>query len=346
MANDRPARHGVAAILLGAVTVLAAALAITAIGFQIAAPAGWFWRAAVAAAGAAIIGIGWRRPRAGWAGLAAALFIGVAWWWSIAPSNDRDWAPDVAYGVTGDIVGDAVVLHHVRNFAWVSDTDFTPRWETRRYALDRLTSVDLVSSVWASPAIAHTLISFGFADDQTKGLRHVVFSAEVRRERNEAFSEVGGFFKEFELVMIAADENDILRLRTNIRREDVTLLPLRLSKAQARALFMAYLNRANRLARQPEWYQTITTNCTTVIFELARIVDSRLPLDWRILVSGYLPGYLYDLGIIRTDIPLAAVLRQAAISAKAQAAPASADYSRAIRDGAGLTAARPALSGD
>ena len=214
------------------------------------------------------------------------------------------------------------------NFDWRSDTDFTPRWETRRYSLDRLTSVDLVSSVWGSPAIAHTLISFGFAEGG-----HVVFSAEVRRERGEAFSEIGGFFKQFELVMIAADEKDIIRLRTNIRREDVTLLPLKLNGAQARALFLGFAGRANDLARTAQFYQTVTTNCTTVIFELARHIDRRVPLDWRILFSGYLPGYLYELGIIRTDIPLDQVLQQAAISLRAQDAPAAADYSQVIRAG-------------
>lgn len=331
--GDKGGRWGGTMIVLTAATAPAAALAVAALWFQAPPAFRGFWIAVPLAAAGAIVGVGWRHRRAGWAGLAIALIVGAAWWTSIKPSNDRIWAPDVAYGVTGDIVGDDVVLHNVRNFAWTSDSDFVPRWETRPYALDRLTSVDLVSSVWASPAIAHTLVSFGFADDQTKSLRHVVFSAEVRRERGEEFSEVGGFFKEFELVMIAADENDILRLRTNIRREDVTLLPLRLTPAQRRALFMAYVTRADKLARQPEWYETITTNCTTVIFELARIVDSRIPLDWRILVSGYLPGYLYDLGIIRTDIPLAEVLRQAAISGKAQAMPPSADYSRAIRQG-------------
>lgn len=173
---------------------------------------------------------------------------------SIAPSNDRAWAPDVAHGVTADIQGADVILRNVRNFDWKSETEFEPRWETRRYSLDRLTSVDLVSSVWASPAIAHTLISFGFADGG-----HVVFSAEVRRERGEEFSEVGGFFKQFELVMIAADENDILRLRTNIRREDVTLLPLRVTPAQARALFLGFTERANRMAAEAQFYQTVTT---------------------------------------------------------------------------------------
>lgn len=323
--GDTRAYRGTGIVFLVA-AVLVAALAVAALWFQADPPWRWLWMAAVAVVAIALVGVGRRQWKAGWGGLAIACLVGAAWWMSIAPSNDRDWAPDVAHGVTADIAGPEVVLRNVRNFEWRSEDDFTPRWEARRYSLDRLTSVDLVSSVWASPAIAHTLISFGFADN-----RHVVFSAEVRRERGEEFSEIGGFFKEFELVMIAADEADILRLRTNIRRENVTLLPLRLDKAQARALFSAYVNRANKLARQPQFYQTVTANCTTVMFELARLVDSRVPMDWRILVSGYLPQYLYDLGIIRTDIPLDQVLQQAAISQRALDAPAAADYSRVIR---------------
>jgi hypothetical protein len=323
-------------IILNIAAVLAAAALLTALQYQAVPP----WRslamAAVAGVSIAIILAGRRNRKAGWGALAAASLVGGLWWMSIAPSNDRDWAPDVAHGVTADIAGPEVVLRNVRNFEWRGEGDFTPRWETRRYSLDRLISVDLVSSVWASPAIAHTLISFGFADN-----RHVVFSAEVRRERGEEFSEIGGFFKEFELVMIAADEADILRLRTNIRRENVTLLPLRLDKAQARALFLAYAARANRLDKTAEFYQTVTTNCTTVIFELARLVDKRVPMDWRILVSGYLPQYLYGLGVIRTDIPLDQVLQQAAISQRAQDAPAAADYSRVIR----AESATPAATG-
>ena len=317
-----------AGIALFFLTALAAALALTAVWFQAVPPWRWFWMAAVAACAIAIVIAGRRHSKAGWAGLAMAIVIGLAWWHSIAPSNDRAWAPDVAHGVTADIKGPDIVLHNVRNFDWKSETEAVARWETRRYSLDQLVSVDLVSSVWASPAIAHTLISFGFADGG-----HVVFSAEVRRERGEEFSEVGGFFKQFELVMIAADENDIVKLRTNIRREDVTLLPLRVTPAQARALFLGFADRANRIDGQAEFYQTVTTNCTTVIFELARHIDGRVPLDWRILLSGYLPSYLFDLGLIRTDAPLDQVLRDAAISRKALDAPPGADYSRAIRAG-------------
>lgn len=325
--GDMRAHRGTGIVFLVA-AVLVAALAATAVRFQVEPPFCWLWMAAIAVVAIALVGVGRRQWKAGWGGLAIACLVGAAWWLSIAPSNDRDWAPVAAHGVTADIQGSDIVLHNVRNFEWRSDDDFTPRWETRRYSLDKLTSVDLVSSVWASPAIAHTLISFGFADGA-----HVVFSAEIRRERGEVFSEVGGFFKQFELVMIAADENDILRLRTNIWRESVTLLPLRVTTAQARALFLGFAERANRLAAEPQFYQTITTNCTTVIFELARHIDGRVPLDWRIVFSGYLPSYLYGLGIIRTDIPLDEVLRKAAISERAQAAPPGGDYSRVIRAG-------------
>lgn len=315
-------------IILNGLTALAVILVLTALWFQVDPPWRWLAMAAAAVFAVAIVVAGRRQAKAGWGALAIAVIIGCVWWTSIAPSNDRDWAPVAAHGVTADIQGSEVVLHNVRNFDWKTETDFVPRWETRRYSLDTLTSVDLVSSIWASPAIAHTLISFAFADGG-----RVVFSAEIRRERGEEFSEVGGFFKQFELVMIAADENDIVRLRTNIWRESVTLLPLRVTPAQARALFLGFTERANRLAAEPQFYQTITTNCTTVIFELARHIDGRVPLDWRIVLSGYLPSYLYDLGIIRTDIPLDEVLRKAAISARAQAAPPGGDYSRVIRAG-------------
>lgn len=281
-----------------------------------------------AAAALAIIVLGRRRPAIAWISLGLAAMVVAAWWISIRPSNDRDWAPDVALGVAGEIRGAEAQLNNVRDFDWRTEQDFTPHWETRRYALDRLESVDLVSSVWANPAIAHTLISFGFSDGD-----HVVFSAEIRRERNESFSEIGGFFKEFELVMIAATENDIVRLRTDVRRENVSLFPLRLSPEQARQLFVSYVEKANELVDKPEFYQTITTNCTTVIFELARLIEPGMPLDWRILLSGYLPDYLYDHGLIRTDLPLEEIKRKAAIVPRPQGHISAANFSTTIRNG-------------
>lgn len=317
--------RGLAKGLLALALLAGFAWTATALAYQVP-PA---WRTgAMAAAGIvalALLVLGFRRPTAGWAGFAvAALAVGL-WWGSIAPSNDRDWAPDVARGVTGTFDGSKVTLHNVRNFRWSDPDTFTGGWETRTYDLDQLSAADLFSSVWASPAIAHTLIGFGFADGQ-----RVVFSVEIRRERGEVFSEVGGFFKDFELVLIAADENDIVRLRTDARGETVSLYPLKISQEQMRKLFLSYVVKGNMLAARPQFYQTVTTNCTTVIFHLARIVEPNIPLDWRILVSGYLPGYLYEHGVIRTDLPLDEVMRRARI-VRDPARDKAEDFSASIR---------------
>lgn len=252
---------------------------------------------------------GFRRPRAG--ALALVLCGGAValWWASIPPSNDRDWEADVAHGVTAQISGSRVTLHHVRNFQWRTPDDFTPRWKTLTVDLDQLDRVDVYSSVWANPAIAHTLVGFGFSDGQ-----YVVFSAEIRRERGETFSEIGGFFKEFELVLIAATPQDIIHLRTDARGERVSRYALLLSKAQMRAAFLIFASKGNTLAEHPQFYQTITTNCTTVVFQLARLVEPGIPFDWRILASGYLPGYLYDHHLIANGRPLAEIERQALLA--------------------------------
>lgn len=268
--------------------------------------------------------------RRGWVALILCLAAATLWWSTIAPQQDLAWAPDTARGVTAEFQGDAVVIHNIRDFIWKDEDTATVRWKSGTYPLDAITSVDLLTSVWSSPAIAHVLISFGFSDG-----RHLAFSAEIRREADEEFSSVGGFFKQFELVLIAAEERDIVKLRTNHRNEDVSLFPLRLTPEQARVLLLSYLERGNQLAAEPEFYNTITANCTTVIFRLARLVDPGLPFDWRVLASGYLPAYLFDLGAIDTAKPLEDTLEEARITRRAVLLPPSADYSAGIREKAG-----------
>jgi len=255
------------------------------------------------------------------------IMVALGYWWStIKPSLNRIWADDVAQTVTGALNGNTVTLSNVRNFEWRTTTDYTPRWEVRSYELDDLASVDVFLSYWSNPAIAHTLVSFGFNNGD-----HVVFSAEIRKERHEQFSEIGGFFKEFELAMIAADERDIIRLRTNVRKEDVYRYSLNMNPETRQALFLSYIDNANHLAQKAKFYNTITANCTTVIFNMARAISPAIPLDYRIVFSGYLPGYLYDLGAIDRGKPLDEVIREASINQRAMAADNAPDFSAKIR---------------
>jgi hypothetical protein len=260
--------------------------------------------------------------------LAAAYAGLLIWWIGLSPSNDRDWADDVAQMVHGTVNGDRVTLQNVRNFAWRSESDYTPRWETRSYDLGRLTSLDMIVSYWSHRTIAHMLISFGFEDGA-----HVVFSVEVRREKSQSFSEIGGFFKEFELCIIAADERDIVRLRTNVRCEDTFLFRLKMPVAAMRSLLLAYVEEANALARIPRFYHTITGNCTTLVWRMLKRIVQPLPFSYRVLLSGYLPEYVYEVGALDRRYPIEALRTLGYISERARVSDQSAEFSRDIRDG-------------
>jgi len=250
----------------------------------------------------------------------------LLWWASIAPSNQRIWADDASHLLTGAVQGSNVTLNNVRDFTWRSDDDYDVRWETRHYDLDHLASADAVLSYWGSAAIAHAMISFGFDDGS-----HVVFSVEIRKQRGQQYSAIGGFFKQYETILVAADERDVIRVRTNVRGEDDYLYPLHMDKAAMRALFLAYVQDANKLTVTPEFYNTITSNCTTIVYRMARQIEPGLPRDFRLLLTGYLPEYLYKVGALDQSTPIEEQRQRARITDKARNSKPGDDFSRAIR---------------
>jgi hypothetical protein len=250
----------------------------------------------------------------------------LAWWSTIAPSGQRDWADDVSQLLTGSVDGDQVTLHNVRHFNWRSDEDYDVRWETRTYDLDRLASADLILSSWGAPGIVHALLSFGFDDGS-----HVVFSVEIRRRRHQSFSSLGGFFKDYERIIVAADENDVIRVRTNVRGENDHLYRLQMSKPAMRALFLSYVKEADELAVKPAFYNTVTSNCVTIVYGMAKQIDPGLPYDYRLLLTAYLPGYLYEVGALDQRYPLQVLTEQGDITARARAVGPGDDFSKAIR---------------
>jgi Domain of unknown function (DUF4105) len=262
----------------------------------------------------------------------AAYTIGLLglllWWYRLRPSNDRVWADDVARMTAGTVSGSVVTLHNVRNFAWRTNSDYTQRWETRSYELDRLDSVDMIMSHWTGRMIAHMLISFGF-----EGGGYVAFSVEIRREKQQSFSEIGGFFKEFELSVIAADERDVIRVRTNVRGEDAFLYRLVMPAAAMRALFLGYVDEANRLVQTPRFYNTITVNCTTLVYHMMKRIAGRLPMSYRVLLSGYMPEYVYSIGRLDSRYSLAQLRENGHLTERAKRADLSATFSEDIRLG-------------
>jgi hypothetical protein len=280
-----------------------------------------------------------RNRRRTLAGFAVAFAAVLLWWTSIAPSNERDWQTDVAVLPYATRDGDLVTLHNVRNFDYRgSDQDFAPRYDDRTFDLRKLDAVDLIAVYWMGDAIAHIIVSFGFAGE------HVAFSIETRKENGEPYSAIAGFFKRYELIYVVGDERDLIRVRTNYRRpeEQVFLYRTRSRPDIARSLFLEYVDRINHLKQQPEFYNTLTTNCTTDVWSLARILSDQVPLDWRVLLSGYFPEYIYALGTLDSRLPFAALKAQSLINDKAHAADQDPDFSARVRTGLPRPPPRPA----
>ena len=199
---------------------------------------------------------------------------------------------------------------------------------TRAYDLDALRTVDLYLVTWGSPDIAHTMISFGFTNGD-----YVCFSIETRKEKGEDYSALRGFFRQYELTYIIADERDVVRLRTNYRQgEEVCLYRLQVTPAQGRKLFLDYLRRANELHEHAEWYNALTDNCTIAI-RTQRDAADRAPWDWRMLLNGHLDELLYVRGTLATNLPFADLKKLSNINSRAKAANQAADFSQQIRKG-------------
>lgn len=268
-----------------------------------------------------------RRARAVLA-FAASFTVLMLWWDGLVPASDRNWAPDVSRVAQPRIEGDTLVVDNVRTFRWRTGEDADPSWETRRYPLSELTGVDLFLSYWAGEAIAHAIVSFQFGEGAP-----LAFSIEIRKEAGEAYSAIAGFFKSYEVAFIAADERDVVKVRATLRGEDVRLFRLAATPAGARKLLDAYVTEASDTARAPRWYNTVTSNCTTLIFTMARTFVPGIPTDWRVLFSGKLPGYLYDHRMVDTAIPLAELVERSHIGPRAAGPGDDPGFSARIREG-------------
>jgi len=279
-----------------------------------------------------------RRPWLRLAVCAACCLAVLLWWLSLKPSNTRDWKPDVSRTAWAEVHADHVVIHEVRNCDYRTDSDFTCKWETRAYDLSRLRGGDIFFVYWGSPWIAHTIVSFQFG-----AADHIAFSIETRKVIGQSYSALLGFFRQYELIYIPADERDVIRLRTNYRHgehglgEDVYLYHLTADPVRLRARFLEYVERLNELHAHPEWYNALTKNCTTSIFAQREDSPGAVPAfrawNWRVLLNGRLDELADQRGAFAGDLPFEELKKRAYINPVARAAGNDPAFSQVIREG-------------
>lgn len=270
----------------------------------------------------------WRRYAI--AGYIALFVVVLVWWGNLEPLNDRDWQTDVAVLPSATVDGDMITLHNIRNFDYHSETAYIPHYYDKRFDLRELTGVDVIAVYWMGPAIAHVFLSFEFNHNE-----HIAISIETRKEKGEDYSSIKGFFRQYELFYVVADERDVIRLRTNYRQnppEDVYIYRAAGQIDNGRRLFLEYVRRINALTTKPEFYNTLLTNCTTSIWTSTQVNQQHIPLDWKILVSGYLPQYLYEQGRLETKgLSFNEIKQHSYANVRAHAADSATDFSQRIR---------------
>jgi hypothetical protein len=280
---------------------------------------------------ASVVGILVRRWRWKSLGGFSALFaVVLLWWFNIPASNDRLWQTEgarLAYATTD---GDLVTVHNVRNFSYRSETDFTPAYDTRTYDLTKLDSIDLYTVYWMGPAIAHTIVSFGFGGED-----FLAVSIEARKEEGEGYSTIKGFFRQYELLYVVADERDVIGSRTNYRQdppEDVYRYRIQGSPETARRFFLEYMNTVNDIKDNPRFYNTLMANCTNVIWIHAQVNPEHVPFSWKILASGYAAEYLYDMERLDKSMSFAELTQRGYVNPVAKQLGDSADFAQQIRE--------------
>jgi hypothetical protein len=244
---------------------------------------------------AAVVGL-WAGKRS-YRWLWISLLLVILWWSAIPASNDRSWMPEMARVPTVTRAGDRLTVQNLRNFDYRSEADFTERWEQRDYSLSKLESVDLIVSNWGILDVSHLMLSFGFQDGQ-----QLAVSVESRREQGEPQTGLRALFKQYELLHILGTEEDLLRLRTSFRREDVWVYPLKTKGENLQNFLLSLIDRINGLAEQPEWYNMITQNCTTTLLPHRQRASLADLWDLRVLLNGSFDELAYELGSIDTEL--------------------------------------------
>jgi hypothetical protein len=233
------------------------------------------------------------------------LYLGVIGLWGQKQASlDKDWQISVARLPHVEREGSTLTVYDIRNFTYQTETKFTPHYYNKRFDLEQLNAVDYILSYWdGNLAVAHTMLSFGFMNGD-----HLVVSLETRLAKNQLQNGLNGLFKQYEVIYILADEADILRLRTNYRKEQVFVYPLNLTAAVRKAILTRIVERVNQLYRQPEFYNTLTHNCFTGLQSDLRSISQsgkRVLFDYRWFLNGYSDAMIYENGKMLTDLSFA-----------------------------------------
>jgi hypothetical protein len=250
----------------------------------------------------------------------------------LAPSHFRDWVPEQAILPTVEFRGNQAVVHNVRNCKYFANDVYMVDYYDKTIDLSRVRGCDyIVVPFDGTPALAHVMLSFEIAGPDGKP-EHLAVSVETRKEKNEQYNPVKGSLNQYELIYVMADERDVIQFRTVYNSEQVYLYRTTASPASSQALLADVLRRVNQIAERPEFYDTLSNNCTSnIVKHVNRIKPDRILTDYRALLPGCSDKLAYDEGLIERRGTFEETKAQAHVNPLAQRYAGREDFSELIR---------------
>ena len=242
--------------------------------------------------------LGWRL-RCSWLVLAVAGVGVLVYFLALTPDEvfsetrwQRPWGRCPALTAGAD---DAVQIRNVRDFAYRSEHDYDVRYTDLEIYPSRIDSVDLAVSHWDElEMVAHTMLRFNFTDG-----REFVVSMETRLPEGVEQGFLPGIYKRYELLMVIGTSRDLLDLRSKYRGETLYIYRTGATREQAALLLTAVLRRLEKLSRKREFYNSVTSNCTTSLAPLLNLIDPGFEGDLRLLLNGFSDKLMFELGYLK-----------------------------------------------
>lgn len=243
---------------------------------------------------------------------------------------DGDWQTPLSQLSTAEFKGDFVTVKNVRNFRYrgsEEEADLVPGYYDKTYDLSKLNKVWYISEPFKELSMAaHTFLSFEFSNGD-----FLTITIEARKLKGQKYSLFQGLLRTYPIMYIAADERDALLVRTNVRKSDIYVYPVRTQKG--RELLVDMLGEMNSLATKPQWYNTVTDNCTSRIAEhVNRVTSGRIPnRPWQGYVTGYADVFALQHGLLDTDLSIEEARKKYSVTKRSQEIGDVEDYSKQIR---------------
>lgn len=229
------------------------------------------------------------------------------------PSHERNWTEDAK--ILPDIMlsDSAVTVKNLRDWRYEQGEVLSKSYYDHTFDLNKIKSAYFLLNPFGKwEGVGHTFFVFEFTDGTS-----VSVSVEARRPEGVPYKAIKGLFNTYEMWYTWGSTADLLSRRAVYHNEDLYMYPLDITSTTARGLFVDLARATEELETVPQFYNTLTSNCTNVLADSAnRVNPGSIPWNFARIFTGYADNKLYDLQLIPHDKPFEEIFAQARIDLK------------------------------